>query len=143
MPVSIRLVVSGMIKFLLTTILTTTACLANAQSVIVNPDGTHSIAIGGQGGAPTIIVNPNGTHTVVHKSAGHSIAVGPDGKHTVVVGDDKPGPKVIVHPDGRHTVIHATETHTTITGPAGINTSLSQHQLSLIWIIALTLCLGN
>ncbi len=146
-----------MIKFLLLTIFITTAYLANGQTVIVNPDGTHSIAIGGQEGSPTIIVNPNGTHTVVHKAGAHSIAVGPDGRHTVIVGTDQPGsPKIIVHPDGKHSIIHPAGSNIVMISPHGLhtvlanhlllfpenNTTLSQRQLSIIWILALSLCVG-
>lgn len=45
-----------------------------AQSVIVNPDGTHSTVHG------NVIVNPDGTHSTVHGN----VIVNPDGTHTIV-----------------------------------------------------------
>jgi hypothetical protein len=53
-------------------------CAAGAygQSVIVNPDGTHSVSTG------SVLVNSDGTHSVISGS----VIVNPDGTHSPVTG---------------------------------------------------------
>lgn len=49
---------------------------AYAQTtVVVNPDGTHSIAI--NNGTTSTIVNPDGTHTVVLNNGNNATTVNP------------------------------------------------------------------
>lgn len=119
------LVVSGMmIRLLFIVCVVAIACRVNGQTVIVNPDGTHSVVIGSeQTGTPRVIVHPNGQHSVVHTTGSHSVVAGPDGRHTVVVGLDNPqSPRVIVYPDGRHATVHAAGTHSLVAGPDGRHT---------------------
>lgn len=118
------LVVSGMtIKFLLISLFVSIAGTVNAQTVIVNPDGTHTIVTG------NVIVHPNGTHSVIHKAGGHSVVVGADGRHTVIVGSKHAAIKTIIHPDGRHSVVHAAGPHSVVVGPDGSHTVVMNQQL--------------
>lgn len=48
-----------------------------SQTVVVNPDGTHSTIHG------NIVVNPNGTHSVLNGN----VVVNPDGSHSIVHGN--------------------------------------------------------
>lgn len=78
--------VMSMNKFF-TSLITLLACSASAQAqVIVNPDGTHSVAMG------NIIVNSDGTHSVRMGD----VIVNPNGTHSVISGN------VLVTPDGKH-----------------------------------------
>jgi len=60
------------------------------QTVVVNPDGTHSTVHG------NVIVNPDGTHSTVHGN----VIVNPNGTHSTVHGN------IIVNPDGTHSIAH-------------------------------------
>ncbi len=136
-------VVSGMtIKFLFISLFVSIAGTVTGQTVIVNPDGTHTIVTG------NVIVHPNGTHSVIHKAGDHSVVVGPDGRHTVIVGSNQTGSKTIIHPDGRHSVVqqagpvsivvgsdgrhsvvHAAGPHSVVVGPDGTHTVVMNQQL--------------
>ncbi|WP_425638032.1 hypothetical protein ACPUEN_01295 [Algoriphagus yeomjeoni] len=72
-----------------------------AQSVIVNPDGTHSVII--DHGVHKVIVNPNGTHSVVVGSGTSQIIVNPDGTHSPIVGNGNT--KIIVNSNGSHSIL--------------------------------------
>ncbi len=72
-----------------------------AQSVIVNPDGTHSVVI--DHGVHKVIVNPNGTHSVAVSSGTGNILVNPDGTHTQIMGEGNS--KIIVNPNGTHSIL--------------------------------------
>jgi hypothetical protein len=117
------------IRFLFISFFVATACLVNGQTIVVNPDGTHSVMIGSQqAGSPGIIVHSNGQHSVVHKTGAHSIVVGPDGGHSVMVGSDQPGsPKIIVHLDGKHSVMHSTGAHSVVIGSDGAHCVMVNH----------------
>lgn len=52
---------------------------ANAQTVIVNSDGTHSTVI--NNGSTSTIVNPDGTHSNVINNGNTSTIVNPNGTH--------------------------------------------------------------
>lgn len=54
-----------------------------SQTVVVNPDGTHSVGI--SHGAHTVVVNPDGTHSVGINHGAHTVVVNPDGTHSVGV----------------------------------------------------------
>jgi hypothetical protein len=116
------LVVSIMlIKFFFISFFIGMVCLVNGQTVVVNPDGTHTIVLG------SVIVHPNGQHSVVHTTGAHSVVVGPDGRHTVIVGLDQPGsPKIVVHPDGRHSQVYSSGINTLVVGPNGTHTVYTQ-----------------
>lgn len=79
------------------------AVVSYAQTVIVNPDGTHSTMISTPGAATGIIVNPNGTHsTVINTGANSSLVVNPNGTHSTVT---KSGNiSTIVNPNGTHSI---------------------------------------
>jgi hypothetical protein len=113
-------VVSGMrINLLFISLFVVMAGKAAGQTVIVNPDGTHTIVTG------NVIVHPNGTHSVIHKAGDNSVIVGPDGRHTVVMGSKESGTKTIIHPDGRHSVMLSTGTNSLIVNPEGTHTVIS------------------
>src|SRR5690242_17685819 len=97
-------------KIFFITIFIAMAGLVNGQTVIVNPDGTHTIVVGGeQPGTPKIIIYPNGLTSVVQTTGATTVVVDPDGRHRILVGTDQPGmPKILVNPDGTHSVIYST-----------------------------------
>ena len=53
------------------------------HTVIVNPDGTHSVAI--QTGSNITVVNPDGTHSTGIQTGNIITVVNPDGTHTTVI----------------------------------------------------------
>lgn len=53
------------------------------HTVIVNPDGSHSVAI--HNGNSTTIVNPDGTHSTAIHNGNSTTIINPDGTHTVVI----------------------------------------------------------
>ena len=53
------------------------------HTVLVNPDGTHSVAI--QTGSNITVVNPDGTHTTGILTGSSTTVVNPDGTHTTVI----------------------------------------------------------
>jgi|GEM_PF-2086909 len=55
-----------------------------AQSVVVNPNGTHSVLINSGGGTSTL-VNSNGTHSTVINHGPTSTVVNQDGTHSLLV----------------------------------------------------------
>ena len=73
---------------------------AIAQSILVNPDGTHSVIH--DHGATSIVINPNGTHSVVFNNGPTSIMVNPDGTHSTILRNGNTG--TIIHPNGRHSI---------------------------------------
>ena len=78
---------------LLLSLLCTVSLSAYAQhTVVVNPDGTHSIAI--NNGNTSTIVNPNGTHSTAIHNGNSTILVNPDGAHTVVIDNENSATKV-------------------------------------------------
>lgn len=73
----------------------------HAQSVIVNPDGTHSVVI--DHGVHKIIVNPDGTHSLAVSPGTGNILVNPDGTHSKVIGEGNS--KIIVNPNRTHSIL--------------------------------------
>ena len=53
------------------------------HTVVVNPDGTHSVAI--QTGNNITVVNPDGTHSTGIQTGNNITVVNPDGTHTTVI----------------------------------------------------------
>ena len=53
------------------------------HTVVVNPDGTHSVAI--QTGNNITVVNPDGTHSTGILTGSSTTIVNPDGTHTTVI----------------------------------------------------------
>ncbi|MDR6967628.1 P pilus assembly chaperone PapD [Flavobacterium arsenatis] len=78
--------------------------ILQAQTVQVNPDGTHTI-IHQTDNNTSVQVNHEGTHTVIPGN----VKVNPDGTHTVIHEGEETS--VQVNPDGTHTVIHNNETN--------------------------------
>lgn len=58
-----------------------------AQTVQVNPDGTHTVIHEGE--TTTVEVNPDGTHSVIHHNKENSVRVNPDGTHTILPKKEK------------------------------------------------------
>ncbi len=71
------------------------------HTVVVNPDGTHSVAI--QTGSNITVVNPNGTHSTGIQTGNNITVVNPDGTHStgILAGSST----TIVNPDGTHTTV--------------------------------------
>ena len=85
-------------KRILTCLLLFVGFSAYAQhTVIVNPDGTHTIAV--NHGHTTTIVNPDGTHTTAINHGHTTTIVNPDGSHTTAINHGRTtmitNPKVI------------------------------------------------
>jgi len=57
-----------------------------AQTVIVNPDGTHTIVI--DNGPTKTIVNPDGTHSIVIDNGSTKTIINPNGTHSTVIDND-------------------------------------------------------
>tara|TARA_R110002020_G_scaffold436722_1_gene646871 strand:+ start:6504 stop:6887 length:384 start_codon:yes stop_codon:yes gene_type:complete len=72
-----------------------------AQSVIVNPDGTHSVVI--DHGVHKVIVNPDGTHSVAVGLGTSNILINPNGTHSQIIGNRNS--KIIVNPNGTHSIL--------------------------------------
>ncbi len=71
------------------------------HTVVVNPDGTHSVAI--QTGSNITVVNPDGTHSTAIQTGSNITVVNPDGTHStgILTGSST----TIVNPDGTHTTV--------------------------------------
>ncbi|GEM_PF-2415939 len=74
-------------------------------SIIVNPDGTHSVMYT-SGGIGTV-VNPDGTHSTVHTNGNVSVIVHPNGTHSIT--HNNGNISTIVHPNGTHSVQYHSE----------------------------------
>ncbi|TDQ19039.1 hypothetical protein DFQ04_0856 [Algoriphagus boseongensis] len=72
-----------------------------AQSVIVNPDGTHSVIH--DHGNTQVIVNPNGTHSILLGTGNIKTLVNPDGTHSQLI--DHGATKILVNPNGNHSIL--------------------------------------
>ena len=71
------------------------------HTVVVNPDGTHSVAI--QTGSNITVVNPDGSHSTGIQTGNIITVVNPDGTHStgLLTGSST----TIVNPDGTHTTV--------------------------------------
>ena len=74
---------------------------AAAQSIVVNPDGTHSIMVT-TGNASTII-NSNGSHSTVINNGSTSVIINPDGTHSTAFNNGNTS--IVVGPTGMHSII--------------------------------------
>lgn len=72
-----------------------------AQSIIINPDGTHSVLI--DHGVHKVIVSPDGTHSVVVGTENNNILVNLDGTHSQII--NQGNSKIIVNPNGTHSIL--------------------------------------
>jgi hypothetical protein len=77
-------------------------CNINAQTIIINSNGTHSVVI--NNGNTATIVNPDGTHSTLIKGENTSLIVNPDGTHYTVNAIGKN--VLIVNPDGIHSTVY-------------------------------------
>ena len=108
-----------MTKLHLTFLLIGCAALAQAQGVIVNADGTHSVVVNNgststivnsngthstaiHNGSTSTIVNANGTHSTAFHNGNTSVIVNPNGTHSTAFHNGSTS--VIVNPDGTHTI---------------------------------------
>lgn len=78
---------------------------ATAQTIQVNPDGTHSIIID-HGAGTAVVVNPDGTHSFIYNNngIGPAVQVNPNGSHGVIFNYNSNMP-LRVNPDGTHTIL--------------------------------------
>jgi hypothetical protein len=91
------------VKTILILYLTLLSPVLYAQTIVVNPDGTHSVVHGH--GATKVVVNPDGTHSTVLGSGDNKTIVKADGTHSQLIGHGNT--QVIVNPDGSHSLLIA------------------------------------
>lgn len=96
---------------------------AIAQSILVNPDGTHSVIH--DHGATSVVINPNGTHSIVFNNGSTSIMVNPDGTHSTILRHGNTG--TLIHPNGMHSVF-VTESDTPATNLTNTPSSQRRYQ---------------
>ena len=77
-------------------------CYVVAQSIVVNPDGTHSIMV--TTGNASMIINSNGSHATVINHGSTSIIVNPDGTHSTAFNHGSVS--IIVGPTGMHSTVY-------------------------------------
>lgn len=95
----------------------------NAQTIQVNPDGTHTVIF--NHGSTSTQVNPDGTHSVIFNHGITSTQVNPDGTHTVIFQNGNTSTQV--NPDGTHTTIFHNGITSTQVNPDGTHTSIFQY----------------
>lgn len=87
---------------ILITLLCMVSLSAYAQhTVVVNPDGTHSVVI--NNGTTSTIVNSDGTHSTAIKNGNTTTIVNPDGTHSIAINNGNT--TTVVNPDGTHSVV--------------------------------------
>lgn len=91
-----------------------------AQTVIVNPDGTHSIVI--DNGSTKTIVNPNGTHSTLIDNGSTKTLVSPNGTHSTII--DNGSTKTIINPNGTHSTLINNGSTQTLINPNGSHTTI-------------------
>lgn len=67
-------------------------CCTNAQTVIMNPDGTVSTVV--NNGTTSTIFHPNGTHSTVVNNGATSTIFHPDGTHSTETKSDLTRPSI-------------------------------------------------
>lgn len=72
-----------------------------AQTVVVNPNGTHSTVI--NNGSTSTIVNPDGTHSTLIYNGNISTIVNPNGTHSTIITNGNTW--ALVNPDGTHSTL--------------------------------------
>ena len=87
-------------KLVIASIFSVVAIEVQAQTIIVTPDGRHSIAI--NHGKTSTIINPDGTHATAIHHGKTSTIVNPDGTHAI--GINHGNTAIIVNPDGTHAI---------------------------------------
>lgn len=94
--------------------------IAKPQTVVVNADGTHSIAI--DNGSTSLIVNPDGSHTTVINNGNSSLIVNPNGMHSTVINNGSTS--TTVNPDGTHSTNINIEVSKTVVNTDGSHKTL-------------------
>lgn len=100
-------------KFCFFLISVSMVCSAKAQSIIVHPNGTHSIGI--NHGTTTTVINPDGTHSIGINHGNTTTVVNPDGTHSVGVRHGST--TTVINPDGTHSIGIDHGTTTTVVSP--------------------------
>jgi hypothetical protein len=110
-----------MTKILFISLLIASASVINGQVVVVNPDGTHTVAFLPESeSAVGVVVNPDGTHTVVQRHGSIAIAIGGTGMHRVAVNTDPFERQTSFwRPNKKHAVVRTTGPHSLIIDPLG------------------------
>ena len=109
----------AIMKHILLCLLCFMSLSAYAQhTVVVNPDGTHSVAI--QTGNTITVVNSDGTHSTAIQTGNILTVVHPNGTHAtgILTGSST----TIVNPDGTHTTVIENGNDITIAKPKGRKT---------------------
>ena len=97
--------------------------LCIAQTIQVNPDGTHTIIY--DNGNTSTQVNPDGTHTIIFNNGNTSTQVNPDGTHTTIFHNGNTS--IQVNPDGTHTIIYHNGNTSTQVNPDGTQTRIFRY----------------
>jgi hypothetical protein len=96
---------------------------AAGQTILVNPDGTHSVILNAGSSMP-LMVNPDGTHTVIFNNGSTQTWVNPNGTHSVMLNADTNTP-ILINPDGTHSVILNAQSNTPVmVNPNGTHTQI-------------------
>lgn len=80
-------------------------CGINAQSIIVNPDGTHSLVF--NNGSTSTVVKPDGSFATIFNNGSTSTLIDPDGTHSTF--SNIGSTSIIVNPNGTHSIFFNNE----------------------------------
>ncbi len=94
--------------------------IAVSQSIIVNPDGTHSTIF--HNGNTSTIVNPNGTHSPVFHNGNISTVVNPNGTHSTIFHNGNTS--TIVNPNGTTSTIFHNGNISTVVNSNGTQSTI-------------------
>ena len=94
--------------------------IAVSQSIIVNPDGTHSTIF--HNGNTSTIVNPNGTHSPVFNNGNISTVVNPNGTHSTIFHNGNTS--TIVNPNGTTSTIFHNGNISTVVNSNGTQSTI-------------------
>jgi hypothetical protein len=125
----LHLVTSGMIiRLVFISVIILTSYLVNGQVVVVNPDGTHTIAFLPESeSAVGVVVNPDGTHTVVQRHGSIAIAIGGTGMHRAANTNSFDRQTTFWRPNKKYPVVRTTVPHSLIIDPLGNYTVAVMH----------------
>lgn len=124
-------------KILFISLLIASASIANGQVVVVNPDGTHTVAFLPESETGVgIVVNPDGTHTVVQRHGAIAIAIGGNGMHRVAINTNPPERQTSFwRPNKKYSVVRTTGPHSLIIDPLGNHMLAVMHATVAILLI--------
>ena len=94
--------------------------IAVSQSIIVNPDGTHSTIF--HNGNTSTIVNPNGTHSPVFHNGNISTVVNPNGTHSTIFHNGNTS--TMVNPNGTTSTIFHNGNISTVVNSNGTQSTI-------------------